>query len=78
MGASLYELITGELPFVGASELQFFANVMTKPPLPLRAHVKDQAPPKVEALLFKCLRRRREDRYSSMTELSETLRTAIA
>jgi serine/threonine protein kinase len=78
MGALLYELITGELPFVGASELQFFANVMTKPPLPVRAHVKEQTPPNVEAVLSKCLRRRREDRYASMTELSQTLRSALA
>jgi len=78
MGALLYELITGELPFVGASELQFFANVMTKPPLPFRAHVKDQAPPEVQAVLLKCLRRRREDRYPSMLELAGALRSAIA
>ncbi|HEY2408331.1 MAG TPA: protein kinase, partial [Polyangiaceae bacterium] len=76
MGASLYELVTGELPFFGASELQFFANVMTKPPLPIRAHLKQALPPEVEAVLFKCLRRRREDRYQSMTELADTLRSA--
>ena len=78
MGALLYELITGELPFVGVSELQFFANVMTKPPLPIRAQVKDQLPPQVETLLSKCLRRRRENRYSSMTELAGALRAASA
>jgi hypothetical protein len=49
---------------------------MTKPPLPLRAHIKAEAPPQVEALLFRCLRRRREDRYSSMAELSAALRAA--
>lgn len=67
-----------EFGIAGASELQMFANVMTKPPLPLRAHVKAQTPPHAQAILFQCLRRRREDRYPCMTELSAALRSAIA
>jgi serine/threonine-protein kinase len=76
MGAMLYELVTGELPFRGETDFQIFANVMTKPPLPVRAHSKTAAPPVAEALLLRCLRRQREDRFASMTELASALRAA--
>jgi serine/threonine-protein kinase len=78
MGTVLYELVTGKHPFQGASELQLFANVMTKPPLPIRAHVQGEVPPAAEAILLKCLRRTREDRFESMTALAQALRAAVA
>ena len=79
MGTVLYELVTGAHPFRGHSELHLFANVMTKPPLPVRAHVQgDEVPPAAEAILLKCLRRPREDRFESMKALAEALRTASA
>jgi hypothetical protein len=55
-----------------------FANVMTKPPLPLRAHIKERVPPEVEAVILKCLRRPREERYESMTALAGELRSLAA
>lgn len=75
MGATLYELVTGNHPFRGGTELEFFANVMTKPPLPIRAHVRAAVPPPAEAVLLKCLRRAREERFSSMRHLEEALRS---
>jgi serine/threonine protein kinase len=77
MGALLYELVSGELPFRGETELQIFANVMTKPPVPFRAH-SASTPPEVEALVLKCLRKNREDRFPSMPALASALRAAIA
>jgi serine/threonine-protein kinase len=78
MGTVLYELVTGSHPFRGDSELQLFANVMTKPPLPVRAHLRDDVPAAVEAILLKCLRRPRESRFESMAALAEALRSAVA
>jgi serine/threonine-protein kinase len=74
MGALLYELVTGALPFHGESPLQLFSNIMTKPPLPMRAH--GVVAPAVEPILLRCLRRPREDRFASMSELAGALRTA--
>ena len=78
MGTLLYELVTGKHPFRGSSELSLFANMMTKPPLPIRAHVQGEVPPAAEAILLKCLRRPREDRFESMTALAQALRSAGA
>jgi tRNA A-37 threonylcarbamoyl transferase component Bud32 len=74
MGALLYETITGHLPFPGETELQTFAAVMTRPPLPMRAYVKEPLPSGIEPVLLKCLRKDRGDRYASMDALADALR----
>jgi serine/threonine-protein kinase len=76
MGALLYELVTGQHPFRGDRDLQLFANVMTKPPIPIRAHVRGEVPSAAEAILLKCMRRPREERFESMAALAEALRSA--
>jgi hypothetical protein len=48
---------------------------MTKPPLPIRAHIKEGVPPGVEGVILKCLRRPPEERYQSMTALAGELRS---
>jgi Protein kinase domain/GAF domain len=78
MGVLLYELVAGDTPFRGRDHLSLFANIMTKPPLPLRAQVKDGVPPSVEEVVLKCLRRPREERYQSMTDLAIDLRSVSA
>jgi serine/threonine-protein kinase len=77
MGAVLYELVTGQHPFRGErDDLQLFANVMTKPPIPIRAHLRDEVPEAAEAILLKCLRRSRDQRWESMAALARALRSA--
>jgi Protein kinase domain/GAF domain len=76
MGVLLYQLVAGGLPFRGDTHLQIFANVMTKPPLPL--HTAEPVPPAVEATILKCLRRDRDDRYESMGALAAALRAVAA
>jgi serine/threonine-protein kinase len=78
MGAVLYELVTGQHPFRGDRDLQLFANVMTKPPIPIRAHVRgEEVPAEAESILLRCLRRPREARFESMTSLAQALRSAV-
>ena len=50
---------------------------MTRPPVPLRVHVKETRP-EVEAVMLKCLRKQRMDRYASMQELATVLRNVAA
>jgi serine/threonine protein kinase len=78
MGVLLYEILAGDTPFAGKDYLSLFANVMTKPPLPLGARIKEGVPPEVESVILKCLRRPREERYQSMTELAGELRLVAA
>jgi serine/threonine-protein kinase len=78
MGVLLYELITGKLPFPGNSQLETLAAALTRPPLPLAAHMKDELPSGVEEIVVTCLQKPREERFASMRELSGALRTACA
>lgn len=77
MGTVLYELVTGALPWQGDSDLQLFANIMTKPPAPPRAHDGTPIPPPIESLVMRCLSRQPEERYASMPELATALRAAV-
>jgi serine/threonine-protein kinase len=76
MGTLLYELVAGTLPFHGKTELQLFANVMTKTPLSLHEQLGVPVDEAVEAVIRKCLRRDRQERFQSMSELSSALRSA--
>ncbi len=78
MGVLLYELLAGDTPFRGRDHLSVFANVMTKPPLPLRAHLKEGVPASIERVILRCLRRPREERYPTMTALAGDLRSVGA
>lgn len=73
MGASLYELVTGKIPFPGDTPFEMFAAVTARPPVPLRAYVPD-VPAAVQAIISTCLEKNREDRYGSMRELAAALR----
>lgn len=69
MGALLYELLTGRLPFDGDTDLQMFSAAMTRPPPPL----PDQPAP-VQALVLRCLEKSPGDRFPTMRDLSSALR----
>ena len=78
MGAMLYELLSGQRPFRGESNLQVFANVMSKAPKPFDDATKREVPPAVEEVVFRCLRRPREERFESMAALARALRAGGA
>lgn len=78
MGVLLYQLIAGRLPFSGKNDLALFSAALTRPPLPLRAHVTEDLPAAVEPILLRCLSKNRSARYQSMRDLSASLRAAAA
>jgi len=78
MGVLLYQLIAGSLPFPGSNDLELFSAAMTRPPLPLGAHLKEPVPPEVEQILMRCLSKDRNERFPSMRALSNALRAAAS
>jgi serine/threonine-protein kinase len=72
IGASLYELLTGRVPFDGESVAELAEKLATKSPLPLRA-LRPEIPPGLEAVVLRCLERDRGARYQNIAELAVAL-----
>jgi serine/threonine protein kinase len=68
MGVTLYELLTGKLPFGGESVPQTLAAILRDEPIPLRQH-RPEIPPALEALVGCALSKDRARRYASGTEM---------
>ncbi len=72
MGVTLYELITGRLPFGGESVPQTLAAILRDTAVPLRSRRPD-VPPDLEALVHCALSKDRSARYSSANEMLAAL-----
>jgi serine/threonine-protein kinase len=72
LGAILYELLTGQPPFMAESSAQVLRRVLETDPLPPRqldAHIDRD----LETICLKCLEKNPERRYRSAEELAEEL-----
>jgi serine/threonine-protein kinase len=72
LGVTLYELLAGRLPYVGQSFLQVYTSIVAGGPTPLRHHIPE-VPPGLEQAVDRCLRRRREERFRTVSELAAAL-----
>ena len=71
-GAVLYEMLTGEPPFTGASVQAIVAKVMTERPMSPRT-VRDTVPPYVEAAVMRALAKLPADRFGTAKEFADAL-----
>jgi eukaryotic-like serine/threonine-protein kinase len=74
LGAILYEILTGQPPFDGASTLELLAKVVRDAPTPPRA-LWPQVPTKLEAICLRALSKDPADRHASAAELGEEIQT---
>jgi serine/threonine protein kinase len=70
LGVILYELFSGRTPYGGDDLTELVTDVMTNPPPPLG---RADLPPGLEAAVFRCLRRERDERFGDVAELAAAL-----
>jgi tRNA A-37 threonylcarbamoyl transferase component Bud32 len=75
LGVILYELLTGQLPFVGPVHA-LPARVVDETPPPPRSH-NPAIPPDLEAICLKAMAKRPGDRYVSAAALARDLRAFL-
>lgn len=72
LGATLYQLISGRLPFEGEGTVNVLMRVLQEEPTPL-SHWKQQIPADLDAIVMKCLEKEPGRRYDSARALAEDL-----
>jgi serine/threonine protein kinase len=72
LGVLLYELATGTHPFTGPTPAATIANVYAANP-PQRNGLDGRLPPPLDAIVRKCVRRNRGERYSSALDVARDL-----
>jgi serine/threonine-protein kinase len=72
LGVILYELLTGQVPFVAESVTQLTAMVLTEAPRSIEA-LRPDVPKALVAIVAKCLEKDRMRRFASVAELAAAL-----
>ncbi len=72
LGCVLYEMLTGEPPFTGATAQAIVARVLTEHPRPMVAQ-RHTIPPYVEQAVLTALEKLPADRFSTAAQFSEAL-----
>ncbi len=68
LGVMLYEMLAGRLPFEGVNALDVIGAILQKEPAPL-SQTAAEAPPELERIVGKALRKDREERYQTAKDL---------
>ncbi|MDE2310708.1 MAG: serine/threonine protein kinase, partial [Betaproteobacteria bacterium] len=77
LGASLYQLVCGKLPFEGDSMAQLMFRIANEPHTDILS-VKPDVPPCVAAIINKALAKKVEERYRTGQEMAEAIRQCAA
>ena len=72
-GVTLYEMVTGRLPFQGDSPIEMLAAILHKPAVPA-SRVNAEVPSRLDDILGKCLEKDAKGRYHSSQDLVVDLR----
>ncbi|HEU0220032.1 MAG TPA: serine/threonine-protein kinase [Gallionella sp.] len=77
LGASLYQLACGKLPFEGDSMAQLMYRIANEPHTDILS-IRPDLPPCLVAIINKSLAKQNEDRYANGAEMAEALRQCAA
>jgi serine/threonine-protein kinase len=69
LGVTLYELLSGSLPFKGTTTASLAAQIAADPPAQIPAAI----PPALEQVISKCLEKLPDNRYAGVAELADAL-----
>ena len=73
LGVMLYEMVAGRAPFAGGTSNDVIAAILRDAPSPL-AGCAPNAPPELERILSRALRKDRDERYQTVKELLRDLK----
>jgi predicted Ser/Thr protein kinase len=73
LGVVLYEMVTGQLPFSGATPLDTLHAIAFEETRPVTA-IRPNIPPSLQRVVTRCLRKRAQDRYPDARELIADLK----
>ncbi len=76
LGVVLYEMLAGELPFRGDYEQAVLYSILNEPHRPI-GEFRAGLPSRVVSIVERCLAKAPENRYQSLPELIEALRSAL-
>jgi two-component system LytT family response regulator len=76
LGAVLYEMATGRLPFEGSNAQETLARILTARPEAM-ARFNYDVPPELDRIVLKCLEKDAEDRYQTAREIAVDLRSLL-
>ncbi len=74
LGVVLYEMLTGRLPFQGSSPGEVIGAIMYEAPKPI-ARYSTECPPELERIVTKTLQKDPEDRYQTVKDLANDLKS---
>lgn len=72
LGVVMYEMLAGQAPFQGETTSDVIAEILKGEPIPLSTAVPGLAP-QVEIIVQKAMRKKREERYQSASEMRQDL-----
>jgi serine/threonine protein kinase len=72
LGVLLYEMATGQRPFLGASDIQISSSILRDAPRPV-IELRTEFPTGLQKLLDRCLAKEPAERYATAGELRESL-----
>ena len=77
LGIVLYHMLSGHVPFTGSTPYAIVAKHVQEPLQPLHPTIPS-IPPAVDAMIQKATAKRREERYTSVRNMAQALRAAMA